>query len=67
MNEPIHRTTDGRVDLVEHCEKAAQFYIERGGLFGPGTAVDLYQCIADLARQVKELERRVQPLVEPVR
>jgi hypothetical protein len=60
-------STEKHVDLVEHCEKAAQFYIERPGLHGPGAAVDLYQCVADLARRVEELEQRVQPLVEPVR
>lgn len=55
-------STDGRVDLIEHGEKAAQFYMERPGLVQPGTTIDIYQCIADLARQVKELREAVTAL-----
>lgn len=55
------QTTDQRshVDLVKHGEDAAQFYIDKPGLFQPATAVDLYHCIADLARDIRELRSRL--------
>jgi hypothetical protein len=43
------------VDLVKHGDSAAEFYMDKPGLFGPRSAVDLYHCIADLAREIKEL------------
>jgi hypothetical protein len=61
LTDADSRTTDPvrvaatHVDLVKHGDTAAQFYLDKPGLFGPPTAVDIYHCIADLAAQVKEL------------
>lgn len=38
--------------IAEHCDKARQFYQDKPGLLGQGTADDLYTCIAHLARYV---------------
>ena len=59
--------SDPKLDLVGHCESAVQFYEQRPGLHGPGTAIDLYTVCAELASRVAELEKRVQQLLEPVR
>lgn len=58
------KTTDGRVashvDLVEHCEKTAQFYCEKPGLVQAATTIDIYHCLADLAQEVKDLRRALE-------
>lgn len=56
----MNAETSSHVDLVKHGEDAAQFYIDKPGLFGPGAAVDLYHCIADLAREMKALRERLE-------
>lgn len=48
-------------EIQEHCEEARDFYENKPGLFGVGTADDLYTCIRRLAECVEwqrnEIER----------
>lgn len=55
------------VDIVTHCIDAQEFYRQKPGLHGPGTAIDLYYVCQELARRIDELEKKVGPLLEPVR
>lgn len=51
-------------DLVDHCENAAQFYLDKPGLFQPATGIDIYHCLADLAQEVKVLREALAALRE---
>lgn len=66
-NKANDRVAAAHVDLVRHGDSAAQFYIDKPGLFGPLTAVDIYHCIADLASEVKELRDALTALQETPR
>lgn len=40
--------------LLQDCERAADFYAEKPGYVQPATTIDLYRTIAKLARLIRK-------------